>query len=336
MADKLLGKQTMRLKSPPVITARATVVGHREGEGPLGEYFDHIIPDDLWGEDTCEKAERKMMEEAITRTMEASDLTPEQIDLFIAGDLLNQIVTSSFVARQVGQAFLGIYGACSSMTEGMALGSMLIDGDYADHVLVATSSHYQTAERQFRFPVELNIQRSGRAQFTVTGSGAAILSKQGKGPRITEVTLGKVIDLGLRNPEDLGSAMAPAAADTLLQHFNDTGRNVGYYDLIITGDLAAVGATMFADLVKEAGHTLGNKHIDAGTMIYGANPRFKAGGSGCGCSAVVFLGYIMKLLEQGRYRRVLFMATGALFSPLSYQQGESIPGVAHAVVVEAQ
>ncbi|HHV44927.1 MAG TPA: stage V sporulation protein AD [Firmicutes bacterium] len=336
MADKRIGLQTIRLNTPPVITARATVVGHREGEGPLGEYFDHIVTDDLWGEATCELAERKMMEEAIRRVFQASTLEPEEVGFFIAGDLLNQIITSSFVARGLGRPFLGIYGACSSMTEGLALGALLVDGEYADHVLVATSSHYQAAERQFRYPVEQNIQRSGRAQFTVTGSGAAILSKEGRGPRITEVTFGKVIDLGITNPEDLGSAMAPAAADTLLQHFQDTGRDVGDYDLIMTGDLAKVGKSMFSGLMQDAGHSLGNKHIDGGAVIYGDNPKFKAGGSGCACSAVVFLGYVMRLLEEGRLRRVLFMATGALFSPLSYQQGESIPGIAHAVVVEAQ
>ena len=247
--------------------------------------------------------------------------------------LLNQII-SSVLCQRLGYSFIGIYGACSSIVEGLGLGAMLVDGEYADQVLIATSSHYQASERQFRYPIELNIQHKGTSQWTVTGAGAAVLSTQGEGPRITCVTFGRVTDYGIKSPDIMGAAMAPAANDTLCRHFQDTNTSPGDYDLVLTGDLGNMGQKLFMDLAKEAGHTLGTKHMDVGATIYKPQQRAGAGGSGCACAALGILGYVIKEMYQGRYRRVLALATGALFSPLSYQQGDSIAGIAHAIVME--
>ncbi len=331
---KRAGTSTVVFTQPPYLAAHYTVAGPKEGHGPLGGYIDEIIQDPMFGEATAEKAERHFLRHACQKVLERAQLDPTAIQYFVAGDLLNQIISATFVARDLQIPYIGVFGACSTSVEGLALGSMLIDGGFADRVLVATSSNYFAAERQYRYPIELNVKRKGTSQWTVTGAGAALLSRDGSGPRITAATLGRVVDYGLKDTNDMGSAMAPAAADTLLRHLADLGRTPGDYDLILTGDLAGVGKKLFQRLVQDAGFSLGNKHQDAGAMMFYPHQQAGAGGSGCACSAIGLLGYGIKEMVQGRYRRILAIATGSLHSPLTYQQGESIPAIAHAVVVE--
>ncbi len=335
VATKKIGKQTVQFANPPVLLGTAAVVGPKEGRGPLGNSFDHVWEDTLSGEKTWEKAERKMLMEVCERVLKKLRMKPDMIDYMMAGDLLNQIISANFTARALGIPFIGLYGACSTMFEGLALGSMLVDGGFANHVLTAASSHYDTAERQFRFPTELGTQRLPSAQWTVTGAGSALLSGQGTGPLITHATMGKVTDLGIKDVNDMGSAMAPAAADTMIQHFKDTGRTPKDYDLIITGDLAAIGRSLTEQLVKQAGYDISNNYTDCGVLIYDPAQDTHAGGSGCGCSAVVLGGYLIKELLAGKIKRVLGIGTGALMSPVSTLQGESIPGIGHAVVIDA-
>ncbi|NLY52804.1 MAG: stage V sporulation protein AD [Firmicutes bacterium] len=334
MAAKRLGLQTVVFRKAPRIVGCSTIAGPKEGEGNLGSYIDTLIDDPLMGQPTPEKAERMLLYQACQDALEKAGLTEDDMQFFIGGDLLNQIISSSYCARDLGIPFLGIYGACSSIVEGLGLGALIVDGEYADSVLVATSSHYQTSERQFRYPIELNIQHKKSNQWTVTGAGAAVLSTTGTGPKITMATFGRVLDYGIKSPNDMGAAMAPAAADTLSRHFQDTGTSPGDYDLILTGDLAAVGQKLFVQLVKEAGYTLGSKHMDVGAVIYKPEQRSGAGGSGCACPALGILGYVVKEMLEGKLRRVLATATGALFSPVSNQQGDSIAGIAHALVIE--
>lgn len=334
IAVKRQGLQTIQFGAPPHIIAASTIVGPREGEGPLAASFDTVVPSDLYGEKTPEKAEYRLLEEACQGALVKANLTADSIQYYLGGDLLNQIVTSSFVARQLQIPYLGLYAACATIGQGLALGGMIIDGGFADKVLVGAASHYHTAERQFRYPVELNIQHRGTNQTTVTGAGAAILANVGPGPRLTRVTWGKVIDYGLKDANDLGSAMAPAAADTLVRHFQDTGTTSGDYDLILTGDLARMGSKMFHKLLQDAGYVLGGKHQDAGLLIFSPQQKAGAGGSGAGCIASVLMGHVLKEMHQGRYHKILILPTGALFSPLTCQQGESIPCISHALVIE--
>lgn len=334
-ATKKLGKQTLALMNPPIIVGTNSVVGPKEGQGPLAHSFDLVLADSLNGEDTWEKAERKMLKTCCQKAVEESGLTPQDIDFMMAGDLLNQIISANFTARDLGIPFIGLYGACSTMFEGMALGSMLVDGGFANHVLVAASSHYDTAERQYRFPTEMGVQRTLTAQWTVTGAGGVVLAGSGTGPAVTHVTIGKVIDLGVKDPNDMGSAMAPAAADTMISHFIDTGRQPSDYDLIVTGDLAAVGRALTEQLVKQAGYDISKNYTDCGILIFDPSQDTHAGGSGCGCSAVVLTGYLLKEMKKGKYKRILGIGTGALLSTTSSMQGESIPGIGHAVVIDA-
>ncbi|NPV26262.1 MAG: stage V sporulation protein AD [Firmicutes bacterium] len=333
---KKLGQQTLQFSQPPVIFSTASIVGPMEGEGPFGKSFDYVVEDTLFGESTWEKAERKMLRETVKLALQKVNLQAADLDFMLAGDLLNQIVSANFAARDLAIPFFGLYGACSTMAESLALASILIDGGFAHRVIVAVSSHHDTAERQYRFPTELGVQRSMAAQWTVTGSGAALVVKEGPGPVITHATIGKVIDLGIKDVNDMGSAMVPAAADTLISHFKDLGRQPGDYDLILTGDLGAVGRELMVELVERAGYRLGDTYTDCGLLIYEQNQDVHAGGSGCACSAVMLCGPIYKRLMNGDYRRILLIATGALMSPVTAQQGESIPGIAHAVTIEAR
>lgn len=333
-ATKKLGKQTIAFTNPPVIIGAGSIVGPKEGQGPLGKEFDTVLPDTLDGEQTWEKAERKMLKASCQMAVQKARLTPQDIDFMMAGDLLNQLISANFTARDMGIPFLGLYGACSTMFEGLAVGSMLVDGGYANHVLTAASSHYDTAERQYRFPTEMGIQRPLTAQWTVTGAGAAVLAAAGKGPAVTHITVGKVIDLGISDVNDMGSAMAPAAADTIIQHFKDTGRQPSDYDLIFTGDLASFGRALTEQLVKQAGFDISKNYTDCGVLVFDPAQDTHAGGSGCGCSAVVLTGYLLKQLTTGKYKRILGVGTGALLSPTSSMQGETIPGIAHAVVID--
>ncbi|MDT3700350.1 MAG: stage V sporulation protein AD [Thermincola sp.] len=334
-ATKKLGQQTLAFTNPPIIIGTKSIVGPKEGQGPLGNRFDLVLGDSLNGENTWEKAERKMLKTCCQKAVEEAGLTTQDIDFMMAGDLLNQIISANFTARDLGIPFIGLYGACSTMFEGLAIGSMLIDGGYANHVLAAASSHYDTAERQYRFPTEMGVQRPLTAQWTVTGAGSVVLGNSGKGPAVTHVTIGKVIDLGIKDPNDMGSAMAPAAADTIIRHFADTGRKPADYDLIVTGDLASVGRALTEQLVKQAGYDISKNYTDCGILIFDPSQDTHAGGSGCGCSAVVLTGYLLKEMKAGKYKRILGIGTGALLSTTSSLQGESIPGIGHAVAIDA-
>lgn len=332
-ATKRVGQFTVALDKVH-IAGRGTAVGPREGAGPLGSYFDQVETDHMLGEYSPEKAERHYLLNAARIAMERANVRPEDIQFFLSGDLLNQIVASNFVAHSLGIPFYGLFNACATIAEGMGIGGMLVDGGFAERILVSASSHYQGVERQYRYPIELNIQRKATNHWTTTGAGAAILAREGTGPRITLHTTGRVIDYGLKDVNDMGSAMAPAAADTLLRHLEDTNQTIGDYDLILTGDLGSQGAKMFRLLMKDAGITLGDKHQDCGMMMYNPQQQPGAGASGAACSATVILGYVMKEMENTRYRRVLALPTGSLHSPLTYQQGDNIPTISHAVALE--
>lgn len=335
MALKRIGVQTVKLAQPPSIISTASIVGPKEGEGPLKEYFDIILEDDIWGEESFEKTESKFQQEAIKLAISNANLSPNNIEYLLSGDLLNQIITSSYTARQLGIPFFGLYGACSTMTQSLSLGAMLIDGGFADKVVCATSSHFSSAERQFRFPLEYSSQRNFSSQWTVTGSGATVLSSTGEAPYITYVTTGKIIDLGITDTTNMGAAMAPAAIDTISQHFKDTGYSPNDYDLIITGDLGLVGKKILLELMKKEGYDLSKMYSDCGIKIFNCEDQdTHAGGSGCGCAAAVFNGYVYKEMMKGNLNRVLLVATGALHSSISTLQGESIPGIAHAVTID--
>lgn len=335
MAIKKIGSQTVKFENPPSIISTYTIVGPKEGEGPLKTYFDKILEDDMWGQDSFEKSEAKIQEEAIKAAIDTAGISTIDVDYLISGDLLNQIISSTYAARQIAIPYFGLYGACSTMTESLSLGAMLIDGGYADKIVCATSSHFSTAERQFRFPLEYGSQRNFSSQWTVTGSGATLLSSEGDGPYITYVTTGKIVDMGITDASNMGAAMAPAAIDTLLTHFKDTGYSAGDYDLIASGDLGNVGKEIVLDLMKKEGYDLTNVYTDCGAEIFdGKTQDTHAGGSGCGCAATVLNGYIYKEMIKGNFKRILIMATGALHSTTINQQGESIPGIAHAVTIE--
>lgn len=332
---KHVGKQTVILENPPSIIATSSTVGPKEAEGPLGEYFDVTTEDELWEEETWEKAESKFAKETIKTAITKAKLKPEDIQYIFAGDLLNQLTGTTFGIRDFNIPFFGVFGACSTMAESMALGAMTIDGGFADYVVAATSSHFCGAEKQFRSPLELGTQRPLTAQWTVTGSGAIVLAREGGGPYVTSITAGRVVDLGISDVMNMGAAMAPAATDTIVQHFKDTGKTPDYYDLIITGDLAEYGRDLLVELVRKEGYEIDHLLTDCGIEIFDPDSQdTHAGGSGCGCSAVVLSGYLYKELKKGKWNKILFVATGAMLSPGSMQQGETIPGIAHAVAIE--
>lgn len=334
-ASKKVGQQTVWFQNQPVIIAAATIAGQKEGQGPLSKSFDKVVGSDYYGEQTWEKAERRMLSEVMQNAVRKAGLTPGNIDYMLSGDLLNQIISANFTARDLGIPFLGLYGACSTMMESCAVGSMLIDGGFAEYVLVGTSSHYGSAERQFRFPTEQGVQRPLHAQWTVTGASAMVLARSGAGPRITSATIGKVIDLGQGDPLDMSSAMAPAAADTIARHLWDTGRQPGDYDLYLTGDLGIYGRKLAVSLLGQKGFNIDDRYQDCGAMIYYPEQDTHAGGSGCACVGVVTCGYFLKEMAAGRLKRMFVVGTGALLSPCSTQQGETIPGIGHGVLIES-
>ena len=338
MAEKKIGKQTVIFEKRPCVIGNAAVVGRKEGEGPLSDCFDLRLKDDKYGEPTWEKAESRMLKEAMVLAMKKAGKQTKDIDLVLSGDLLNQIMSSSFMARDLQLPFLGLYGACSTMTESLLLGAMLTEGGFAHNIVVGASSHFCTAERQFRMPVEHGNQRPPSAQWTATAAGAMVLSEQGSRIRVECGTIGKVIDAGVKDANQMGSAMAPAAVDTILNHFADTGRTFADYDLVLTGDLGYIGKAIATDLLIDAGmdETLvKSRYDDCGTMLYDREKQdVHGGGSGCGCSAAVFSGHILKRLQAGELSRVLLLSTGAMLSTISPFQGESIPGIAHGVVLE--
>lgn len=333
MHYKKIGKQTVSFNSPPVILSAASVVGPMEGQGPLADKFDIVMQDTLDGEQTWEKCESKMLKDAVKQAIAMAKLKDSDIDVLLAGDLLNQLTSSNYAARDLPVPLIGLFGACSTMALGLATGSILIDGGFARKVVAAASSHHDTAERQYRYPTELGVQRPMSAQWTVTGAGAAVLADQGFGVKVTHATLGKVIDLGESDPGNMGAAMAPAVTDTIITHFRDLAVEPDEYDLIITGDLGQVGTSITRDLLARAGYKI-KYYTDCGILIYDPSQDTHAGGSGCGCSAVVINGYVLKELMAGRLKKVLFVGSGALLSPTFNQQGESIPSIGHAVVLE--
>lgn len=333
--NQRLGKQTVRLERPPVIFETAAIGGEKEGEGPLAKYFDKILEDDRWGTDTWEQAESKLQKETCLAALRKAQISPSDINYILAGDLLNQCIGAHYAVRELEIPFFGLYGACSTMVESMSLGAMIVSGGFADKVMCATSSHFCSAEKQFRYPLEYGGQRPPSAQWTVTASGCAMLGTEGKGPKITHITTGKIIDMGITDMNNMGAAMAPAAVDTMVTHFKDTGIHPSEYDLILTGDLGVIGSDIFKELTLEEGYDIRDIHNDCGKMIYYIDEQdVHAGGSGCGCCASVFCGHIYKELMAGEYDRIFLMATGALMNPSIVQQGESIPAIAHGITIE--
>lgn len=330
---KKLGRQTIQFTNPAKIIGNYAIVGEKEGNGNFKDYFDYVLKDDTFGEKSYEKAERKLLEHAIINALDKAGIKTKDLDLLISGDLLNQIISSSFAAREFDLTFLGLYGACSTMAETLAVGSAFIDGGYFNNVACATGSHFSSAERQYRFPLELGNQRPPVSQWTVTGAGCAVLGNGNSDKQIVNATFGKVTDFGINDVNNMGAAMAPAAMNTLIRHFEDTNTTPEDYDLIMTGDLGKLGSEILLDLMENKGYKLKDNYCDCGQMIFNNNQKTYQGGSGAGCSAVVLNSYVMKKMDEGKFKRVLFGATGALLSTLSSQQGESIPGICHAVEI---
>jgi len=335
MPTKKLGRQTVALATPPAIIGHANIVGKKEGDGPLASSFDHIEQDDTFGEKSWEKAETAMQKLALSMALDKAGQAASNLDFLFAGDLLNQCIGSSFAVRGQDVPFLGVYGACSTMGESLALAAMTLDGGFGDFAAAVTSSHFCTAERQYRTPLEYGGQRTPTAQWTVTGSGAVVLAREGPGPHVPHVTVGKVVDKGIKDANNMGAAMAPAAYDTITAHLRDTGRQPSFYDLIVTGDLGTLGGDLLLDLFARDGITL-NNYDDCGRLIFDPETQdVHCGGSGCGCSAAVLTGYLLNGMREGKWKNILFCPTGALLSTTSTQQGESIPCICHAVAISA-
>ncbi|MFR1554441.1 MAG: stage V sporulation protein AD [Coriobacteriales bacterium] len=329
-----MAKHTIYFEKQPRIISTGTIAGPKECAGVVGKYVDRALSDDMFGESTYEKAECKMLTFAIQKAIKNAALEEEGIDLMISGDLLNQIISASFAARDFDFPFLGVYGACSTMAESFALAASFINAGYFKKIVAATGSHFSSAERQYRYPLELGTTRPPQSQWTVTGAGGAVIAEKGSHTAITGATFGKVVDFGVTDVNNMGAAMAPAACDTILTHLKDTGRGADYYDLIVTGDLGALGSRIVKDLTWEKGVDIQPNHVDCGEIIYKVIEDEFQGGSGAGCSAVVFNSYIYDKLKRREINRVLFVATGALLSTVSSGQGESIPCIAHAVSIE--
>lgn len=327
-----IGNHTVWLEHNPSILGWAAAGSKKEADGPLADQLDICNPDSTFGEKTWEKAESRMQREVVSKALTKCGLTSGQIDYIFAGDLLNQCISSNYGLRELGIPFLGLYGACSTMAESLSLAALLVEGGIARHCAAATSSHFCSAERQFRFPLEYGGQRAPTCQWTVTGAGACILGESSMPPYVRAVTIGTIEDLGINDMNNMGAAMAPAAMQTLCRFFADTGTNADNYDAIFTGDLGWVGSQLLRRLMEEKGYQLGDRYRDCGLMIYDRETQqVDAGGSGCGCSAVVLCAEILQKIRAGSLREVLFIATGALMSPISVQQGETIPGIAHLV-----
>ncbi|GAA5417252.1 stage V sporulation protein AD [Paraliobacillus ryukyuensis] len=331
----LVGSQTWEFKRPPTILSTGTVGGPFEAKGQLTAYFDQLYDDIRCGQKTFEQANQIMLETACNLAINKSDIPKEQVQFLIAGDLTNQMTPTNFAASTLQIPFIGTFNACATSMESLALAANLIDSGAASSILTGASSHNAAAERQFRYPTEYGAQKPDSAQWTVTGAGVGLISNTGNGPKITSATLGKVIDMNMTDPFNMGGAMAPAAMDTITIHLKDRGIDASYYDAIITGDLAKVGRSILLDLAKEQNITLREDTLlDCGLMIYKDDQKVFAGGSGAGCSAVVTYGYVINQLKQKKWNRLLIVATGALLSPLSVQQKQSIPCIAHAVSIE--
>lgn len=325
--------ETLVLKNAPAVSAFASVVGQKEADGPLGRRFDAVEPDARAGQDSWEKAESAMLRRAIDMAAERAGGAPGCV---LAGDLLNQCAGSAYAVRGLAAPFFGLYGACSTMAEALGMAALLVDGGYFESAAAATGSHFCSAERQFRYPLEYGGVRTPTAQWTVTGAGCVVLSREGAGPYVTRFTPGRIVDAGIKDMANMGAAMAPAAYDTLKRHFEQTGRSPGYYDVVLTGDLGRLGQEILRDLFAADGVDLGPNYMDCGVLIYDIERQdTHCGGSGCGCSASVLTGHFLRGMRDGLWRRVLFAATGALMSPTTAQQGESIPAICHAVAIES-
>ncbi|MBD5486308.1 MAG: stage V sporulation protein AD [Lachnospiraceae bacterium] len=335
----MLGKQSLQFVNKPYLISSGAIVGSKEAEGPMGQLFDKVCYDDKFGADTWEEAESSLQKEALEIALQKGGLQKQDIQFVYAGDLLGQSIASSFGLSGYQVPHIGLYGACSTCGLSLAMGAMAIEGAFAQKVACITSSHFASAEKEFRFPLAYGNQRPKSATWTVTGSGAFILSAQpGKQVRanITGVTIGKIVDYGIKDSMNMGACMAPAAADTIRQNLEDFGRTPGDYDRIITGDLGMVGQKLLFDLLSEKQIDISKQHMDCGIEIYDSEKQAtNAGGSGCGCSAVVLSAYILKKIEDGVWRRVLFVPTGALLSKTSFNEGQTIPGIAHGVVLES-
>lgn len=337
------GKASLQLEHPAYVTSWASIAGKKEGEGPLAGGVDVVEQDPMFGAETWEQAESALQKQTADLALEKGDVHRKEVRYLFAGDLLGQLIATSFGTVDLEIPLFGLYGACSTMGEALSLGAMCIDAGHADRVLALASSHYATAEKQFRFPLGYGNQRSQSASWTVTGCGAVVLSKEepGRGStqkaqvRITGITTGRMVDLGVKDPMNMGAAMAPAAWDTIQRNFEDFGVDEMHYDKIITGDLGSVGQKALLDFAKNKGHDLSSKHMDCGIEMYDRETQdTHAGGSGCGCAAVTLCAYILPKLITGEWKRVLFLPTGALLSTMSYNEGQSIPSIAHAVVLE--
>ncbi len=332
----LKGQQTWIFQQKPVIISTGTVGGPFEANGNLADDFD-ILHEDLWIEqDSYEKAHRVLLEDAVDKALTKASLQKEDMQFFLAGDLINQITPSSFAARTNQIPYIGLFGACSTSMEGLALASFLVNHQGANYVLTGASSHNAAVEKQFRYPTEYGGQKPPTAQWTVTGAGVAIVAQKGMGPVVTSATIGRVIDMGLSDPFNMGGAMAPAAVDTIIAHLKDRGITPDYYDLIVTGDLGKIGRAVSLELLKEKGHSIReDRYKDCGLMIYKEGQPVLSGASGPGCSATVLYGHLLNEMKKGKIQRLLVVATGALLSPLTFQQQETIPCIAHAVSIEA-
>ena len=332
-----ISRNTFTIDNSVSMLSFGAVVGKKEGEGPLAEFFDHVSEDARFGEDTFEKGESAMQKLAINYALEKGGFKPKDIDLIFAGDLLNQCISSSFGLRDFEIPFLGLYGACSTMVESLLLASLMVDNKIADKAMAVTSSHFCSAERQYRFPLEYGSQRTPTAQWTVTGSGATVLGFGDKPPFVKAVTVGKIVDLGVTDANNMGAAMAPAAADTILTHLKDMNKTPDDFAFIITGDLGLVGSELLKKLLLEDGVDLKDRHKDCGLLIFDREEQdVHAGASGCGCCASVLCGFLADRIREGKLKNILLVATGALMSPVSTMQGESIPGIAHAVWISGE
>ncbi len=335
---KCLGRASIKFDEGVYIVNSASVVGTKEGQGPLGGLFDRVGTDDLFGVSTWEEAESTLQKEAIYLALKKAGKKPEDIQFLFAGDLLGQSIASSFGIKSFEIPLFGLYGACSTCGESLMLGSLMVAAGYAEHVVCVTSSHFASAEKEFRFPLEYGNQRPLSASWTVTGSGAFVLARGNEDSgraRITGITTGIITDYGLKDSMNMGACMAPAAASTIERHFQDFGTGPKDYDHIITGDLGSVGQTVLLDLLRDRGYDIATQHLDCGMMIYDAKTQdTHAGGSGCGCSAVTLSAHILRQLEDKTWKRVLFIPTGALLSKTSFNEGRTVPGIAHALVLE--
>lgn len=337
MNTKRCGAQTVALSKPPSVAGFACIGGKLESEGPLKDEFDELSTDSFFGEKTWEKAESVMQRRAFECALSKAGMRPESLDYLLAGDLLNQCIGTSFCVRDFAVPFYGLYGACSTMGESLSLAAMLIDGGFARTAAAMTSSHFCTAERQYRMPVPYGNQRTPTAQWTATAAGCCILAQDGSGPYITHVTCGKVIDKGITDANNMGAAMAPAAYDTLRTFFEDTKTKPADYDLVLTGDLGYLGHQILVDFLARDGIDLRQNGGDCGLLLYDREKQdMHAGGSGCGCAAAVLNGYLLRGMRAGKWKRIVLAPTGALLSPTSSMQGESIPSVCHAVCISAE